>query len=317
MGIQGDSFQMVFHTPAEAVGWCLNVQSLLLTAPWPSVLEQHARTALRCMPSAQDPNSSMPLWRLAAGHDPLSLLTYACCCEGVSPSSRRTGSGSCIPSAHIIGWSTPALLWQHLSPSLPWPLNLVSLSWGRLCSPGAICRHASRFPGWHFPDQDHRRSAGGTAGSVALPSTGMRSALADTLCPQMYLQGAMHLFWSSHIMLACCRSSGRHPHLSPQPLLSLGGLVQADPATVLFRGLCVSMSVACGVSEGTQVLVAGQLHVVRDASTSLPCWPLLPSCLPRCFSETAAAMHLHPCMSLPHLHTLLALVHAHHLKAIA
>ena len=58
---KGDAVQLVFHTPANAVGWCLTVQSLLLSAPWPAMLEQHPRTSLRCMPSAQDLNSSKPL----------------------------------------------------------------------------------------------------------------------------------------------------------------------------------------------------------------------------------------------------------------
>ena len=51
MGSVGDGFQIAFHTPAEAVGWCLHVQSLLMTAAWPSVLEEHAMTALLCMPT--------------------------------------------------------------------------------------------------------------------------------------------------------------------------------------------------------------------------------------------------------------------------
>ena len=51
---EGDSFQVAFHTPADAVGWCLNVQSLLLTAAWPAALEQHAKTATRCAPKVQE-----------------------------------------------------------------------------------------------------------------------------------------------------------------------------------------------------------------------------------------------------------------------
>ena len=51
VGSVGDGFQVAFHTPAEAVGWCLHVQSLLVTAAWPSVLEEHVRTALLCMPT--------------------------------------------------------------------------------------------------------------------------------------------------------------------------------------------------------------------------------------------------------------------------
>ena len=46
----GDHHQVAFHTPADAVGWCLSVQSSLLTAAWPPVLEEHANTRLRCMP---------------------------------------------------------------------------------------------------------------------------------------------------------------------------------------------------------------------------------------------------------------------------
>ena len=61
VSIQGDAFQVVFHTPADAVGWCLNVQRQLLTAAWPAALEQHAKTATRCLPQAQDLDSSMPL----------------------------------------------------------------------------------------------------------------------------------------------------------------------------------------------------------------------------------------------------------------
>ena len=48
----GTVHQVAFHTPAEAVGWCLLVQSLLMTAAWPSVLEEHAQTALQCVPAA-------------------------------------------------------------------------------------------------------------------------------------------------------------------------------------------------------------------------------------------------------------------------
>ena len=51
---EGDSFQLAFHTPADAVGWCLDVQSLLLTAAWPAALEQHAKAALRCAPKAPE-----------------------------------------------------------------------------------------------------------------------------------------------------------------------------------------------------------------------------------------------------------------------
>ena len=61
---QDDSFLVVFHTPADALGWCLTVQSLLLGAPWPSALLEHARASLRCMPSAQDLNSSTSLHEL-------------------------------------------------------------------------------------------------------------------------------------------------------------------------------------------------------------------------------------------------------------
>ena len=58
---EGDSFQLAFHTPADAVGWCLDVQSLLLTAAWPAALEQHAKTALRCLPRGLT-SSAPPTW---------------------------------------------------------------------------------------------------------------------------------------------------------------------------------------------------------------------------------------------------------------
>ena len=48
----GDGWQWAFHTQQDAVGWSLSVQSLLMTAAWPSALEEHARTRLRCMPSS-------------------------------------------------------------------------------------------------------------------------------------------------------------------------------------------------------------------------------------------------------------------------
>ena len=73
MSSQGEAFQVVFHTPADAVGWCLSVQSLLLSAPWPSVLLEHARAAPQCMPSAPGLDSSTPwhvLMLVCARHNP-------------------------------------------------------------------------------------------------------------------------------------------------------------------------------------------------------------------------------------------------------
>lgn len=35
---QGDSFLIAFHTPKDALGYCLAVQSDLLQAPWPEEL---------------------------------------------------------------------------------------------------------------------------------------------------------------------------------------------------------------------------------------------------------------------------------------
>ncbi|KAK9791166.1 hypothetical protein WJX73_003369 [Symbiochloris irregularis] len=43
---EGDAFLMVFHEPADAVGWALATQQALLTARWPNCLDNHHRSSI-------------------------------------------------------------------------------------------------------------------------------------------------------------------------------------------------------------------------------------------------------------------------------
>ena len=44
---EGDAFQFSFHQAADAVAYAVAAQQALLTAKWPSELEQHFRTRTR------------------------------------------------------------------------------------------------------------------------------------------------------------------------------------------------------------------------------------------------------------------------------
>ena len=66
-----DVLQIAFHTPGDAVGWCLKAQILLLNAAWPPELEDIA------WPASQSPLTGMALCTLSRHNNEAALM--ACC----------------------------------------------------------------------------------------------------------------------------------------------------------------------------------------------------------------------------------------------
>ena len=54
------SLCMAFHTPTDAVAWCLSMQTALVKAHWPLALEQHARTKTCGMPTNNSTHPTDP-----------------------------------------------------------------------------------------------------------------------------------------------------------------------------------------------------------------------------------------------------------------
>ena len=54
------SLCVAFHTPTDAVAWCLSMQTALVKAHWPLALEQHARTKTCGMSSDTKLDSTDP-----------------------------------------------------------------------------------------------------------------------------------------------------------------------------------------------------------------------------------------------------------------
>eukprot|EP00891_Asterochloris_glomerata_P005056 jgi/Astpho2/5056/fgenesh1_pg.00071_%23_35_t len=57
---EGDAFLMAFHEPTAAVAWGLATQQALLTAKWPTALQYHEKSCIRCMDIQADHPDGLP-----------------------------------------------------------------------------------------------------------------------------------------------------------------------------------------------------------------------------------------------------------------